>query len=1009
MVDPHPKMIHFVRTSLAPTFRWAAFCLCAVLGFAAEARKNFNLPAGEAEQTLRQFSTQSGVQVIFPTREVTGIRTNSVKGELSTEEALDAMLVGTRLVAVRDPKTGTLTIRREATLTDAEKNVASRRAEAAAANGAATRATDGVRDGVVEMDRYEVTGSRIRRDPQEMGANPVFVYTRAEIERSGALSIADFTNRLPQNTDDLAGLNTGFVTSATGARTTVNLRGLGNGTTLILINGRRLPKTGQGFNTDNYDLSSIPLAAVERIEVLTDGASAIYGSDAIAGVINIITRRDFSGTEVALQYGNTFHTDAGEVGVSVSTGFAREKFSAFLSATYRKRNSFGNDARPYTATANFRSSGGRDGRFDYYGGAGTVTTDSFDPLPGLETETAGIPPNQNGRALTPADFVPFDGVSERLDWAPYLDSAVASTLESVRGSFEYDLSPRLKPFFDAAFSLDRNIHRGPPPTTSIFVPGDNPFNPFGVDVWVDKTFYELGRSRAEFESRNVQLTAGARGELFGDWRYEAAGSYVRNAADTTTPLPDWLGDTLTPFIETTDASRAVNLFGDGRTTQPNSAGLLESAIGLRDYTEVSEVSGFDVRADGTVLQLPTGDLRLALGAEYREEKIAFAENDTTGAGFIGVDTNVDRQNSSAYAELLVPLVQPARALPLVHSFELQLAGRLDRYPGFGEQFSPKFSARWRPFKSLMLRGSFGEGFKVPNLYSLERPFATNNLRLSPSRPFTDPVRGDPITQFVLVTQGGNPGLLAERSESTSFGFVYAPTFASGLSVSADYFHVDFQDKVVHFVAALDVLTYFPGRITRGAPTAADTAAGLPGRITALDLRAVNMARSETRGVDVSVMYDRATDAGHWTLRLEGTRMFSFEDQATLSAPRRERAGTLIYPKWRANASLFWKKDPYEAGIRARYIHDSAQAFTGLIPSFPARIDAAQEYDLFVAYDFGTHGEGTSRWRNYLRNTRVSVDIINVLDTEPPNTNGAGGYAHLDPRQRRFTLTLRKTF
>lgn len=976
--------------------------LLASLAFAADAKKEFHIAADSPAAMLKQFTAQSGEQLLYSVESLADVKLTPVQGQLTSREALEQMVAGTNLRVAVDRKNGALSLVRATS-----PNAPSRRAEALAAQE--TRAK--TKDGALQLEAYEVTGSRLRRDPATVGADPVLVYSRADIERTGSISIADFTNRLTQNSNELGGLTAGTTTAPLGARTTVNLRGLGNGTTLILINGRRMPRSGQGFNQDDYDINGIPIAAVERVEVLTDGASAVYGADAIGGVINIITRKNFHGTEATLQYGNTFHTDAAERAVSVSTGFSGEKYHGFLTASVSDRNSYGNDARAYTATANWAPSGGRDDRYGAYGGAGQVQTLDGSPLPGLTSDRAGIPNGQDGRNLTAAAFLPYDGVVEKLDHAAYADSVFETRLQSVRGNFSYEISPRVNLYFDGAYSIDRNYLVGAPPMASVIVPASNPFNPFGVDLYVTKTFYELGRSVTAYESRNANFTGGLRGELAGTWRYDTAYSFARQVSDNWAPLPSSIGSaTADPLLALTSRAAALNVFGDGRTSPGNNPGVLESALGRADYKGTTQLATADLKIDGTLWRLPMGDLRVALGGEYREEKTEFLDVNDTDTAFQQLAKGADREVVSGFSEVLLPVVNPAWQLPLLSAFDLQFAGRVDRYPRFGEQFSPKISARWKPFASLTVRASVGSGFKTPTLYQLEQPVTTRTGRVTPARPPIDRARNETLTRNVLIKNGGNIDLLPEQSDSESLGVIYEPAFAKGLSLSADYYHIDFQDRVVFFVNSQDILDYFPDRITRGAPTPADVAAGRPGAITGVDLRAVNLARSEAEGIDFRLAFDHRTAAGRWQFTAEATRILSFVDQAAPGSPRLERADTPTHPKWRANTSLFWSRGAYEAGVNWHYVASTGQSPSVAAPPLPKRIGSASEFDVQFSYDFGRGtADAARRWASLLRGVKLTVGIRNVFDTEPPRTNGDGGFARLDPRQRRYQLSLRKTF
>ncbi len=274
---------------------------------AEESKKSYDLAVGDAAATLKQFAEISGRETLFAAEIVRGVKTQPVKGTLTAQEALDALLADTGLFAARDAKTGAFAVRK------GESPNAPRADQMASVRpGQVTKAEDGT----VEMGEYEVTGSRIRGLLGEADFSPMVRFERREIEQLGIFSMGELSRLIPQAFSQgsyegvgFGGQQQGTVPTSDGSiasvltqRTNINLRGLGAANTLVLINGRRMARSGNIRGSDGYDLTGIPIAAVERIEVVTDGSSAIYGSDAVGGVINIILRKNYSGTEATLSY-----------------------------------------------------------------------------------------------------------------------------------------------------------------------------------------------------------------------------------------------------------------------------------------------------------------------------------------------------------------------------------------------------------------------------------------------------------------------------------------------------------------------------------------------------------------------------------------------------------------------------------------------------------------------------------------------------------------------------------
>ncbi|MDB6115325.1 MAG: hypothetical protein JWQ62_2270, partial [Lacunisphaera sp.] len=356
-----PSLHRPLRRALALLLFPLVGCLVAI---AAETTRTFNLPAGDAAQTLKQFSAQSGREIVFAPAAVSSVKTNEVRGDLEPRAALDALLADTGLVATQDAKTGAFAVRRD-TSPNAQRVAPT---EATTPNDPSK-----VEQGKLVLDKVEVTGSRIRGLLGEADFSPVTSFSRQDIERVGVTSIGELSRLIPQaystNSYDgigFGGQSQGNVTTGDGSnasavvtsRSTINLRGLGIGSTLVLVNGRRLPSTGVIRGNNAGDLSGIPVSAIERIDVLTDGASAIYGSDAVGGVINVILRKSYNGTEINLTYENTFDSDTAVRTATITHSINQGKLSLMLSARWQDRHAFAAVDRRFSATDNWVSLGG---------------------------------------------------------------------------------------------------------------------------------------------------------------------------------------------------------------------------------------------------------------------------------------------------------------------------------------------------------------------------------------------------------------------------------------------------------------------------------------------------------------------------------------------------------------------------------------------------------------------------------------------------------------------------
>jgi len=987
-------------------------------------KRSFEIPAGKAEITLKKFADQAGIQFFFSADKVAGVDTHAVKGEMAAGDALGVMLAETELVAVRDTMTGAYTIRRSLTLSEAEKNVSSRPANSGAASGSITT------DGAVVLDMVEITGSRIRRDPIEVKVNPVTVFGRNEIDRSGAANISDFVGRITQAGASLPDQTT--TAEPLSGRTTVSLRGLGNNTTLILVDGRRVPKSGQGISTDGYDLNGVPLGAVERIEVLTDGASAIYGSDAIGGVINIITRKDYSGEEINLQYGNTFDSDVGEKTASFTLGRSREVFGQhrlhfFVSGSAYSRNALAKADRPYTSKPDYFSSGGQPPPtldslfFGVAAGAGRVrtgfdfTTFSFPLLPGFGTSELAIPSGQNGKGLTLEDFRNYHGPIVSADAEAQNYSLLLSPQQRYSGATNLKLhwADSLEFFADASYSLFKSSFTGLPPTASIAVPAANPYNPFGVPVYVDKVFYELGPSHGKTETRTDRLNGGVRGDIFTDWRYETALTYDCYIGKHTTPVPSSILFDLvynqdangiyvpspTPgwlWMQETDPKTAFNAFGDGRTTQPNDMNRLRSMLGVDDYEEKSELLTGDIHVDGPIWRLPSGEINLAVGGEQRQEKVSFQKNNTTGLVYATLDEGKSRDVSAGYAELSVPVVSPAQYIPALERVELTFAGRLDHDKAFGTESTPRVGILWKPIKTLSVRANYGRGYKVPTLKDMYEPNSVQTLFFANDQPY-DAVTGHYVDGLVQARWGGNPNLKPERSRSINLGVIYEPSAIPNFSASLDYFDIDYTDKV-STLQPQDTLDFFPDMVGRNP---------IDQSVISIDQRPVNLAKTRAKGYDFKLTYLYPTASiGAFDFRLNGTYNQENSDRQTPTSTPLNNLASGRMARVRANTDVFWRIGRYELGTTATY-ESATNNYYLYTATAPLRVRQAIVFDAQASYDFSLNRRpGGIGWTDGLK---LTVGVLNVLNREPSPTNGDGGYAKIDPRQRRYYVGLRKTF
>lgn len=653
--------------------------LLTTLSQAAEVTKRqFDVPAGSADQTLKQLSKQSDVEVIYSSNLTRSVRTNEVKGEYTPREALERMLADTGLVGAEDQKTGALTVRKETP--DEAKNAESRPAGDQAAQM-----------GVVKLDTFEVMGSKllnmdIKRSRDD--AQPYVTFDRAVLEQSGATNLNEFLRqRLTMNVVPVAASQSGG--NLVGFTSAANLRSIGQGQTLILIDGHRVPDFNIGNTVIQADFNNIPVAAVERIEVLPTTSSGIYGGSATGGVINFILRRDYRGTEIRTTYENTFSTDAATRRIDLASGMTLEggRTNILLAATYsdstfllaRDRNiiqsgiakvlannpaipSFLNLAPPLGGTTNIRSSTGAN--LVLKNGTALSSPITFVPV-----GYAGAAGDAGSALAANAGRYNFnlgnDATSANATYGGAASLFNAPKLESIMVTVRRQFSPGFQAFLDMAASNSIGRTSANLVNSTFTLPASAPNNPFQQAILV--TVPHPG-SDAVFttENQNRRLVGGAIAQLPWSWKAEADYTWQRYS-DTRSGAP-----ALKSAGTTAITSGALDVLRDVNTFPLD----LSPYLGLRFYAPATttELNDGAVRASGPVGALPTGDIQAAVLLEHRVTDMAESRDVSTADGTYSYYPSRSQSVSSAYVELHFPLIAASnRAAP--PKLELQLAGR----------------------------------------------------------------------------------------------------------------------------------------------------------------------------------------------------------------------------------------------------------------------------------------------------------------------------------------------
>jgi outer membrane receptor protein involved in Fe transport len=889
-------------------------------------------------------------------------------------------------------------------------------------------------DETVKLESYEVTGTRIRGLVGEADFSPMVTIGRMEIELSGLTNLGEISRLIPQafsqgsyegvgyggQSQGQSTVSDGSTASVLTQRTNINMRGLGAANTLVLVDGRRLARSGNIRGSDGYDLTGIPVSAIERVEVLTDGAAAVYGSDALGGVVNIILRKNYSGSEVALTYENTFDSDTAVRNVSLNHGLRQGALSVTLSASYQKRNAFKATDRYFSATDDWRTLGGTSS-FASYGaggfavGAGVVQASSG-VLPGVGSQYARIPDNANGLNLTVSQFVPTTATADLGDRAAYVNLISPQFSRSVGLRTSYDWKPQIQFFANGSYNETRTHIEGMPVhyrnyigVNTVLIPAaiplNYPGNVFGVPVQLNKVFWELPPIEGEkfTINSNRNLVGGVTGRLANDWRYDVSVNWNRSRLVNENALdPVINADAYNAAI----ASRTLVLFYDSRTQRPNDLKLLKSLFRSGNSSDRTDTINWSASADGPLpwLRLPAGPIRLASGIERTTEKIgttqAVPDSPLINLSLLG---GFKRTLTSAYSETRIPIVAPAQQVPLVSRLDLNAAIRYDDYSDAGEDTNPRFGAQYRPFRWLLFRGTRNYSFRAPTVNQLYRP-VTESSNTNPSG-FTDRQRNELVTGTVITKIGGNMNLKAEHAISDNVGVVFEIPLKvfKGLSLSVDRIKLEYKDQISSLSTLQEWADLFPERLIR------ESTGAQPGKVIGVDTRSINVARMVLESIDYQANYQRATRWGNFYARVAATEYRAINSYRIPGAPP---SSTLYLRPTRLSWQTSWNKGPYGAGVSGFYQENSWSSTARTATLFASAI----EWNVQASYDFGWKSPerlaasttGARSWRQrLLDDTRLSLAVNNVFDREPPHRQGRAGFGVTDPRMARYSLTLRK--
>ncbi|MDI1335180.1 MAG: TonB-dependent receptor plug domain-containing protein [Lacunisphaera sp.] len=960
-------------------------------------KRNFELPADSAEKSLKRLADQSGVEVVLGTEVASKVKTNAVRGEFSPLEAATRMLEGTELSVEEDPATHALIAGR------------SRVALQPAANPKVKASEE-----TIQMKTFVVTGSNI---PVAAGASdvPIVVIGRKQIESTGIQtnpldllrkSVPSFAGgRSNQGNSNAANSNV-----ATGGGSQISLRNL---PTLLLVNGRRV--TYNSINASGgkafVDINMFPISAIDHIEVLSDGASAIYGSDAIGGVVNLILKSQYNGGEIGGRYavtGNSGHYSE-KSGYAV-IGAKNDSTSVTVTASWSKTDPLFQNQRAFSENnprANTALPGSVSGNILNY----TLRSPSAtNPTGNKATATSFADLIANGTYLASgsAAIVPFNN-------APYTSILQAAELKSATLDFETKLNDRISLFGNAIYSeTDASNTAGTSISsqvrTGIIVPAGSPFNPVttavsGVVVGTTQIPKQTFNS-----SRAYLFTFGARGKISEDWTWDIGYTHSYNKVIqrfTNTPFQPNIASAIAGGYDASGNAVSGGAFSKviagfningPLVVQPALDPFARSDANPASFanvygTEVAKtdasLSSLDAKLVGTIFSLPAGKIGFAVGGAIRLETLSATPDDNSyntstdptkhnwaSGSFFFDKFSHSRGVKAYYAELRTPLTSATWNVPGFHALDLSLAGRSETYTDNGNSRVPKVGFRWQPVdEQFAVRFTYSKAFSAPTLFDEFGPptYSLNPVAFSGINPGVSANTGN----------GPNPSVAPALAWSRSIGVVYSPKFIKGLTISANHINV----IETGFQAGIDTINIFASVNSLGAASpyfsqvALNAAPGQPGasnasfaapgslyaalnspaytnNVYALDHK-INSGGVQTKAIDFTIDYELPTaHAGRFNFSTTGSYLYSVLVSTKPGAPYTQYAGTSTNgflnggsnAKWSVYSTANWHYNEWDLLIGNLHRTRMIDISSGAVPAVWLATNPATYISSYTSWD-----------------------------------------------------------
>lgn len=926
---------------------------------------DFSIGAQSLAGALDACARQARIKILFTSEITQGLASPAVEGRFTVEEGMQRLLADSGLHVIKKRATYVIL-----------------RAEAAPESAGISRAHNTVLEEVVTVSNLTNAGFH--------GLIPTTVLNRSDVQESGHAALAESIALLPEMQGSEVRPNV-FIQNFSTGTAPVSLRGLGLGATLVLINGQRATRSG-AFSSNGstfVDLSIVPPNLIERVEVVKDGGSALFGSDAVAGVVNVITRREFDGVELAGFGAQTTQGPQRDAAVGVLWGRQGNSVDVVAGLNYLDRQPLATSERSF-ATGTGYSAAGQPGNFLIPG-----RTDE-----GLIPDPACIA----GNGIKPAPAAPcmFDYISRNELVVPetHFQGMAAITMELESGiSAATDL-------LVARNRVDQQLIPPSLPAAGGIIPADHPEFPFSAEEAPEAEVVYIGRpvasnfpaGKRDTTNNTLRWTAELNGPLGTDWSWELGYQYSRN--DYSYTFPDTRRLRFQAALQgqggpTND--EWINVFG---RAEGNTDSVLADVLADHARKAESDQHSLDFMVQGELGELPGGGMELALGWHIRRESLDVSyDRDSLdfNLSYIkgGVDYSASKYTYATLAEL---------SLPVYDALDIQLAARYEYHDTFGGNLDPKVALRWQASPELALRSSFSTTFRTPSLHQ------TAGFQSAVSEYVVEDG-----SRFAVDLTVGNPQLNNESARTANMGLVWTP--GSKVLLSVDYWRIDYRDvvtkqdgksifdhwvqagrPVADVVEAEDAAALVADWVESGRPADALTIFAENGVFAGVFTEFVNAAQINTSGIDIKASMGWSALDAYFSIGANLTYTLSY-DLVDESGMKIDGLGSRNFSnfananqQWRGSARLGWEQGVQAAGIVLRY--------TG-----------AYDNDERETNAIGSHTEVDLRYGVMLDDWDMSVTfgVLNVFDRAPPRVDTNFGYdsqVH-DPRQRVAYLALQK--